>query len=120
MNNDNYNSDRRYWYMLDKIQTVKTEDGESGAEEVSRIDLIPDDTYSPEKIFEKQESQKEAENILSDLFSSITETQRRRLIAHFIDHKTLREIATEEGVDNVAINKSIQAVQRILKKKLQK
>lgn len=116
VNNDNYNSDRRYWYMLDKIQTVKTEDGESGAEEVSRIDLIPDDTYSPEKIFGNQESQRESEAILTELFASITDIQERRARAYFETHKTVREIANEEGVDFSSIRDSINAVRKTLEK----
>jgi len=120
MNNDDYNSDRRYRYLQDKKQTVKADEGYDGEAEVDRLDLLPDDTYNPERILQNLESRQEAESILAELFSSITETQKRRLIAHFIDHKTLREIAEEEGVDNVAINKSIQAVRKILKKKLKK
>lgn len=116
MNKNEYNSDRRYRYMLDPTQIIKAEDGYEGAEEVSRAELIADDTYNPEKILKDKESQSEAEAILTELFSSITDIQKRRLIAHFIEHKTMQQIADEEGVDDNAINKSIQAVRRILKK----
>ena len=120
MNNDDYNSDRRYRYLQDKKQTVKAEEGFDGEAEVDRLDLISDDTYNPEKILQSLESQQEAESILAELFSSITEIQERRARAYFVEHKTMQEIAIEEGVDDNAVNKSIQAVRRILKKIIEK
>jgi len=116
MNADHYNSDRRYWYLQDKKQTVKADEGFEGEEEVDRLDLVPDDTFNPEKILQGKECQTEAEAILAELFSSITEIQKRRVIAHYIAHKTLREIAKEEGVDFSTVRDSLNGVQKALKK----
>lgn len=116
VNNDNYNSDRRYWYMLDKQQTVKMKDGNDEAEEISRLDLIPDYTYSPEMIFKNKEHQKESKEILAELFASITDVQERRARAYFEMHKTMREIANEEGVDFSSVRDSISAVRKTLEK----
>ena len=120
MNNDDYNSDRRYRYLQDRKQTVKADEGFDGEAEVDRLNLIPDDTYNPEKILQSLESQQEAESILAELFSSITKIQKRRARAYFMEHKTMQEIANEEGVDDNAVNKSIQTVRRILKKIIEK
>jgi RNA polymerase sigma factor (sigma-70 family) len=51
-----------------------------------------------------------------EMFSCLTETQKRRFVAHYIDGKTFRAIASEEGVNHTKIQKSIEQARKKLKK----
>ncbi len=51
-------------------------------------------------------------------FNSLTETQKRRFIAHSIDGKTYREIADEENVHFTTVKESIDGAKSKLVKKL--
>ena len=51
-----------------------------------------------------------------ELFNCLTETQKRRFVAHYIDGKTFRAIANEEGVNHTKIQKSIEQARKKLKK----
>ncbi|WP_273327737.1 hypothetical protein [Vallitalea guaymasensis] len=43
-----------------------------------------------------------------EMFDCLTEIQKRRFIAHYIDGKTFRAIALEEGVNHTKIQKCIE------------
>ena len=120
VNAENYNSDRRYRYLQDKVQTVKTEEGNDGAEEVSRLDLISDDTYNPERELLRAESENEIKALAEGLLSIVSEKQRKRLIDYFIKGKTLTEIAEEESVHHSTIDESIKAALKKINKKIAK
>lgn len=53
---------------------------------------------------------------LWDGINTLDEKQRRRLISYFINGKSYREIAEIEGVDHRAINRSVEAAIKKLKK----
>ncbi|SKC77483.1 sigma factor-like helix-turn-helix DNA-binding protein [Maledivibacter halophilus] len=48
-------------------------------------------------------------------FSCLTETQKRRFIAHCIDGMTYREIAAKEGVNHTKIQKSVEQARKKIK-----
>ena len=62
--------------------------------------------------FERQEIQKE----LFDALSSLEASQAKRIVAHYVQNKTCREIAIEEGVNKQAVSASIGRGMRSLKK----
>jgi RNA polymerase sigma factor (sigma-70 family) len=51
-----------------------------------------------------------------EMCSCLPETQKRRFVAHYIDEKTFRAIASEEGVNHTKIQKSIEQARKKLKK----
>lgn len=70
-------------------------------------DIFADDTYSPDKPFDVNESEKRMEEFLMTL----TKTQRERLIK-LMEGKSLREIAREEGVHHKSIEETISAIRK--------
>lgn len=48
-------------------------------------------------------------------FSCLTETQKRRFVAHCIEGSTYREIAAKEGVNHTKIQKSVEQARKKLK-----
>lgn len=56
----------------------------------------------------------EHETILQ-AFNCLTETQKRRFIAHCIEGKTYRAVALEEGVNHTKIQKSVEQTRKKLK-----
>lgn len=61
---------------------------------------------------ERHEIQKE----LFDALDSITVSQAKRIVAHYIQKKTCLEIAREEGVNKQAVNASIRRGMKRLRK----
>lgn len=55
-------------------------------------------------------------NRILEMFSCLTEIQKRRFIAHYIGGKSFRAIASEEGVNHTKIQKSIEQARKKLKK----
>ena len=70
---------------------------------------------SPQELLERQE----AYEILCHALNSLPEIQGRRIDAHIILRKKLREIAEIEGVDPSAVGQAIQRGLRSMKKYLQ-
>ncbi len=87
---------------------------------ITHIDL----SYAEDKkLIVKQEKDaleqlidKDDNNKILEMFSCLTETQKRRFIAHYIDGKSFRAIASEEGVNHTKIQKSIEQARKKLKK----
>ena len=57
---------------------------------------------------------------LPEAMAILTETQRKRLIMHFYEGMTFREIAAAEGTCENAVDKAIQAAKKKLEKILKK
>ena len=70
-------------------------------------DIFADDTYSSDKPFDVNESEKRMEEFLM----ALTKTQRERLIK-LMEGKSLREIAREEGVHHKSIEETISAIRK--------
>lgn len=79
---------------------------------------------SAEDVIVAQEEQRERKNLhavlTAALDSHLTEPQRRRLWQHFVDGKSLREIASRENANHGNIRKSVLSAQKNLKKFLKK
>jgi RNA polymerase sigma factor (sigma-70 family) len=64
-----------------------------------------------EQVVANEQNQK-----LKDAINRLDEKQRRRLIQYFVNGKTYRDIAQIEGVDHRAVNRSVEAALKNLKK----
>ena len=120
MNKNEYNSDRRYRYMLDPTQIIKAEDGYEGAEEASRAELIADDTYNPEIQQLVDEEERESQERAEMWLSVLSRKQKKRLTEYVINRKTLTEIATAEGLHPSTIDESIKSAIKKINKKFPK
>ena len=83
---------------------------------MDRLDLIPDDTYNPERQRLADETEDETQALIQKMMSLVSDKQRKRLIEYFINGKTLNEIAEEEGTHHSTVDESIKAGVKKIKK----
>jgi len=76
--------------------------------------------YEREERLQREKTRELQKAMLMGGLMTLTETQRRRVVARFYDNKSSRLIAKEEGVNYSAVDKSLELALKKLKKYIQK
>ncbi len=76
--------------------------------------------YEKEERHKKEKIRELQKAMLTEGLTTLTETQRRRVIAKYYENKTSRAIAKEEGVNYSAVDQSLELAIKKLRKYFQK
>ncbi len=76
--------------------------------------------YEKEERLKKEKTRELQKAMLTEGLMTLTETQRRRVIARYYENKTSRVIAKEEGVNYSAVDHSLELAVKKLRKYFQK